>query len=86
MRAIEAFRRGVNINQALPPPITQAGSMFSDGELTPAESIIRPYLLQHGDHVEAMRLLARIGIQRDVLDDAERLLESVLKLAVCSVS
>ena len=55
--------------------------MFSDGELTPAESIVRAYLLQHGDHVEAMRLLARIGIQRDVLDEAERLLESVLKLA-----
>src|SRR6202042_59888 len=32
-------------------------------------------------HVEAPRLLARIGIQRDALDDAERLLESVLKLA-----
>jgi tetratricopeptide (TPR) repeat protein len=112
--AIEAFRRGVNINQALPDswqmlhglycmtgdqrnaaaaaehiavlqrlprPIIQAGSMFSDGELTPAESIVRAYLLQHGDHVEAMRLLARIGIERDVLDDAERLLESVLKLA-----
>jgi tetratricopeptide (TPR) repeat protein len=113
-RAIEAFRRGVNINQALPdswqmlhdlyrmtgdqhnaataaehiavlrglpPPIIQAGSLFSDGDLTPAESIIRAYLLQHGDHVEATRLLARIGIQRDALDDAERLLESVLKLA-----
>ncbi len=113
-RAIEAFRRGVDINQALPDswqmlhdlyrmtgdphnaataaehiavlqklplPIIQAGSLFSDGELTPAESIVRAYLLQHGDHVEAMRLLARIGIQRDVLDDAERLLESVLKLA-----
>ncbi len=28
-----------------------------------------------------MRLLARIGLERDVLDDAELLLESVLKLA-----
>jgi tetratricopeptide (TPR) repeat protein len=113
-RAIEAFRRSVNINQALPDswqmlhrlyrmtgdqhnaataaehiavlqklplPIIQAGSMFSDGELAPAERIVRAYLLQHGDHVEAMRLLARIGIQRGVLDAAERLLESVLKLA-----
>jgi tetratricopeptide (TPR) repeat protein len=113
-RAIEAFRRGVDMNQALPDswqmlhglyhvtgdeqnaaaaaehiavlkklplPIIQAGSMFSDGELTAAESIVRAYLLQHGHHVEALRLLARIGIQRDALDDAERLLESVLKLA-----
>ncbi|MGA2366588.1 MAG: sulfotransferase [Steroidobacteraceae bacterium] len=113
-RAIEAFRHGVSINQALldswqmlhglyrmtgdphnaataaehiaalqklPLPIIQAGSLFSDGELTAAEGIVRAYSLQHGDHVEAMRLLARIGIQRDVLDDAERLLESVLKRA-----
>jgi predicted Zn-dependent protease len=113
-RAIEAFRRGVAMNQALPEswqmlhglydatgdqhnastaaehvallkklplPIIRAGSMFSDGELTAAESIVRAYLHQHGHHVEALRLLARIGIQRGVLDDAERLLESVLKLA-----
>jgi tetratricopeptide (TPR) repeat protein len=64
----------------LPPQVVQAGSLFSDGELTPAENIIRAYLLEHGDHVEAMRLLARIGIERDVLDDAELLLEAVLKL------
>jgi tetratricopeptide (TPR) repeat protein len=113
-RAIEAFRRGVDINQALPDswqmlhglyhvtgdqhnaataaehiavleklplPIVQAGSMFSDGELTSAERIVRAYLLQHGHHVEALRLLARIGIQHNALDDAERLLETVLKLA-----
>jgi tetratricopeptide (TPR) repeat protein len=65
----------------MPPPIVQAGSLFSDGELTPAENIVRAYLQKHGDHVEAMRLLARIGLERDVLDDAELLLESVLQLA-----
>ena len=53
-------------------------ALFSDGELTPAENIVRAFLLHHGDHVEAMRLLARIGIARDVLDDAELLLEAVL--------
>ena len=67
--------------QKLPPPIVQAGSLFSDGELTPAENIVRAYLQKFGDHVEAMRLLARIGLERDVLDDAELLLESALKLA-----
>ncbi len=65
----------------LPPEVVQATSLFSDGELTPAEHIVRAYLLQHGDHVEAMRLLARIGMARDVLDDAELLLEAVLTLA-----
>jgi len=58
-----------------------ATSLFSDGELTAAENIIRPYLLQHGNKVEAMRLLAKIGIARDVLDHAEVLLEAVIALA-----
>jgi len=67
--------------RSLPPPIVEAASLFSDGELAPAEGIIRAFLLRHGNHIEAMRLLARIGLERDVLDDAELLLESVLKLA-----
>jgi tetratricopeptide (TPR) repeat protein len=67
--------------QGLPPPVVEATSLFSDGDLLPAENIVRAFLLRHGDHIEAMRLLARIGMERDVLDDAELLLESVLKLA-----
>jgi len=67
--------------KALPPEVMQATSLFSDGELTPAENIVRAYLLEHGNHIEAMRLLARIGLKRDVLDDAELLLEAVLELA-----
>jgi predicted Zn-dependent protease len=67
--------------KALPPEVVTATSLFSDGDLTPAEQIVRAYLLQHGDHPEAMRLLAKIGVARDVLDDAEMLLEAVLILA-----
>ena len=65
----------------LPPEVVTASSMFADGEIFPAERIVRDYLLKHGDHVEAMRLLAKIGIKLDVLDDAELLLEGVLHLA-----
>jgi tetratricopeptide (TPR) repeat protein len=65
----------------LPPEIVTATAMFSDGELVPAEAIVRAYLLKHGNHVEAMRLLARIGLALDVLDDADTLLEAVLALA-----
>jgi tetratricopeptide (TPR) repeat protein len=65
----------------LPPEVVTATSLFSDGELAPAESIIREFLLRHGDHIEAMRLLARIGRAHEVLNDAEVLLEAVLKLA-----
>jgi tetratricopeptide (TPR) repeat protein len=67
--------------QRLPPEVVQATSAFSDGDLLPAENIVRAYLLKHGNHIEAMRLLARIGIERDVLDDAELLLDAVLQLA-----
>jgi tetratricopeptide (TPR) repeat protein len=67
--------------KGLPPEIVDATALFSDGEWLPAEQIVRAYLLKHGNHVEAMRLLARIGIERDVLDDAEVLLEAVMQLA-----
>jgi tetratricopeptide (TPR) repeat protein len=62
----------------LPPEVVTATALFSDGELAEAEQIIRAFLLKNGHHVEAMRLLARIGIERDVLDDAQLLLEAVL--------
>jgi tetratricopeptide (TPR) repeat protein len=65
----------------LPPEVVQATSLFSDGDLAAAEIIIRAFLLKHGDHVEAMRLLGRIALKRDVLDDAELLFESVLRQA-----
>ena len=65
----------------LAPDVVRATSHFSDGEFDPAEQIIRAYLIKTGNDIEAMRLLARIGLARDVLDDAETLLEAVLKLA-----
>ncbi len=66
--------------EQLPPEVVRATSLFSDGELALAESLIRDYLLKAGNQIEAMRLLARIGIERGVLDDAEVLLEAVLQL------
>ena len=67
--------------EKLPSEVITASSMFADGEIYPAERLIRDYLLKHGNHVEAMRLLAKIGMKLDVLDDAEFLLESLLLLA-----
>lgn len=66
--------------KAMPPEVVTATSLFSDGDLVPAEQIIRAFLLRHGDHPEAMRLLAKIGMAHDVLDDAELLLEATLAL------
>ena len=65
----------------LPPAIVAARGLFADGELHEAERIVRHYLQSHIDDVEGMRLLAQIGVELDVLDDAEFLLESVLEFA-----
>jgi tetratricopeptide (TPR) repeat protein len=65
----------------LAPEVVTATALFSDGELGAAEELVRAFLIKHGHEVEAMRLLARIGIERDVLDDAQLLLEAVLDLA-----
>jgi tetratricopeptide (TPR) repeat protein len=63
----------------LPAEVVSATSLFSDGDLVSAEKMIRAFLLRNGDHIEAMRLLARIGLSLEVYDDAEILLEAVLQ-------
>jgi tetratricopeptide (TPR) repeat protein len=65
---------------SIPAPIVQAKVLFGDGELDVAESLIRRFLLDVGDHPEAMRLLAQIGHMRNVLDDAETLYAGVLAM------
>ena len=64
----------------LPPEVVRAGSLFSDGDLSAAENILRAYLRASSDDVEALRLLARIQHQHDVLDEAESLLEAALEV------
>src|SRR3984885_15143653 len=65
--------------KTLPQEVITATGLFSDGDLLAAEKIIRAFLLANGDHIEAMRLLARIGAALEVFDDAELLLEAVLQ-------
>ena len=65
-RAVEAFLRAVSID----PTLTMSWSMLER---------IRAYLVNAGEHVEASRLLARIAHQRAAFDEAERLLEALLK-------
>jgi len=63
----------------MPPAVVSANSMFAEGETVPAERLVREHLQRHPQDIEAMRLLARIGMKMGVLDDAEFLLESVLE-------
>jgi tetratricopeptide (TPR) repeat protein len=67
--------------QQLPPEVMRAGKLFSDDEVSVAEEILRAYLLDGGSHAEALRLLARIEHRYHQFDEAEQLLEQVLKLA-----
>ncbi|MBS0580857.1 MAG: sulfotransferase [Proteobacteria bacterium] len=67
--------------QELPPEVVTATALFSDGEFAESEALVRSFLVRNGHHVEAMRLLARLGIERDALDDAQLLLEGVLDVA-----
>jgi tetratricopeptide (TPR) repeat protein len=65
----------------VPPDVVTGYTLFSDGELTRAEELARAFLLKHGHHVEAMRLLARIAVARDIHADAQVLFEGILELA-----
>jgi tetratricopeptide (TPR) repeat protein len=71
----------VEIAGKLPPPVLAATDLLCDGDVTAAERIIRPYLLKHPTDVEAMRVLAKIALARDVVHDADLLLEAVLEIA-----
>ena len=66
---------------SLPPAIVAARSLLADGSLREAEDIIRPYLQANPRDLEAMRILANIARQNDFANDAEILLEAVLKAA-----
>lgn len=82
-RAQEAlFAQGcLNKLASVPPELAYGSSLLNEGELDAAENAVRGYLQRKGTHVEGLRLLAQIGVRRDVLDDAEALLENLLELA-----
>ncbi len=65
----------------LPSELLAVMHHLYERRLVRAEEICRYYLRQHPRDVEAMRLLAKIGIELGVLDDAEFLLESAVVFA-----
>jgi tetratricopeptide (TPR) repeat protein len=67
--------------RSLPAAVIAATNLYCDGELAAAEKMIRAFLLEHGDQIEAMRLLARIGFDLEIYDDAELLLAALLERA-----
>jgi tetratricopeptide (TPR) repeat protein len=64
----------------MPKPLLAVLDLIGQRKLLQAEDICRRFLQKIPHHVEGMRLLADIGVRLGVLDDAEFLLESALKL------
>jgi tetratricopeptide (TPR) repeat protein len=62
----------------LPPALLSVRNMISEGKWFKAEQLCRHFLQQQPKHVEAMRLLADLGVKSEVLDDAEFILESAV--------
>lgn len=75
--AADAARNLATLAQ-LPSAVVAANSLFADGDLAPAEAILRDHLRQDGGNVGALRLLARIRTELGALDEAEALLRSAL--------
>ncbi len=65
----------------LPPELVSVTSLIHEGRLYRAEKLCRAFLQKHPHHIEAMRLLALLGVKLFVYDDAEFLLESCVEFA-----
>jgi tetratricopeptide (TPR) repeat protein len=82
-RAAEAQQAASQVAQLadLPGEIQLACSKFFDGDRVLAEDLVRQYLAVHGEHVEALRLLAKMASDAGVEYDSEVLLQRATMLA-----
>lgn len=67
--------------KGLPPEVVVANSLYADGDLAPAEDVLRDYLRKDSGNVGALRLLARMCTDRDAPGEAETLLAAALDRA-----
>ena len=77
--AADAFRRALGTSKP-DPALQKALDLFAAGRVGIAEGICREYLRQRPMDVNAIRLLAEIGIKLGVIDEAIKLLERCLEL------
>ena len=78
--AAEAYRNAMG-NKALDPLLHKAIELVGQGRLGVAEGICREYLKRRPHDVDAIRLLAEVGIAVGSINDAIALLERCLELA-----
>jgi len=65
----------------LPPALLAVTELMHEGKLLKAEQICRHFLQNNKRHIDGMCLLAEIGIELKIYDDAEFLLASALELS-----
>ena len=63
----------------LPQELLNVTTLINEKQLEKAEALCRQFLLRYPKNVEAMRLLAKIGMELGISDDAETLLKSTLE-------
>jgi len=67
--------------KSLPPALLAVTELMHEGKLLKAEQICRHFMQNNKRNIEGMCLLAEIGIELKIYDDAEFLLSSALELA-----
>jgi len=65
----------------LPPALLAVTELMHERKLLKAEQICRHFLQQNKRHIDGMCMLAEIGIELKIYDDAEFLLASAIELA-----
>ena len=75
---IDYVQENIMYLKSLPPELKSVLSFIHEGKYIKADSLCRSYLQKDPHDVEAMRLLAKIGTDLYIYDDAEFLLESSL--------
>jgi tetratricopeptide (TPR) repeat protein len=76
----EAINQSLMVS-AVEPDVIRTAELFKAGKIAQAERLCRRFLMQNPSNVNAIRLLADIGIKIGMLDDAEKLLVRCLELA-----
>ena len=79
-QAYAAARAEYDRLSILPPELVTVTSLIQENKLYRAERLCRDFLQKTPHHIEAMRLLAILGMRLFVYDDAEFLLESCVEL------
>jgi tetratricopeptide (TPR) repeat protein len=79
-QAASSLQEQIDHLRNMPKPLLAVMDLVARGKLIRAEELVRAFLQKVPHHVEAMRLLADIGVRLGILDDAEFLLEAAVKL------